>query len=282
MKEYKETNTTILYKTLSDFVIFNAGYEKCDDGHTFGPAVREFNIIHFIMEGKGELTIDDQRFYLSKGDAFIVPANKIASYKADNETPWTYIWLGYLGINSQIYTSLLLNSSQYIYIFKNLNINYYFEKINKILNIDTNQYSVFFKTNSVLLDIFAHLFEEMDISGLSESKNYILEEIKYYIDLNYPLRLSVNEIAGKFGFNPSYLSRAFSNKFKISPKQYILKKKLNKACELLITTDLNISIIAASLSFEDQLSFSKTFKKFIECSPSQFRKENKKESVKLI
>ena len=34
MEQYKETNTTILYKALSDFVIFNAGYEKCESGHT--------------------------------------------------------------------------------------------------------------------------------------------------------------------------------------------------------------------------------------------------------
>ena len=40
-------------------------------------------------------------------------------------------------------------------------------------------------------------------------------------------------------------------------------------------TDLNISIIASSLSFEDQLSFSKTFKKNKGCSPIQFRKNNR-------
>ena len=65
MEQYKETNTTILYKALSDFVIFNAGYEKCESGHTFGPAFRKFNIIHFVMDGKGELTIDNQIFQLS-------------------------------------------------------------------------------------------------------------------------------------------------------------------------------------------------------------------------
>lgn len=275
MEQYKETNTTILYKALSDFVIFNAGYEKCESGHTFGPAFRNFNIIHFVMDGKGELTIDNQIFQLSKGDASIIPANKIASYKADIESPWTYVWLGYLGINAQNYTSQLLNASEYIYVLKNLDIDYFFNQITKILNMDNNHSSMFFRTNSILLDIFANLFEEMNINDSLISKNVIMEEIKYYIDLNYPSNLSVTEIAEKFGFNPSYLSRTFTKKFGISPKQYILKKKINKACELLITTDLNISIIASSLSFEDQLSFSKTFKKNKGCSPIQFRKNNR-------
>lgn len=141
--------------------------------------------------------------------------------------------------------------------------------------MDNNHSSMFFRTNSILLDIFANLFEEMNINDSLISKNVIMEEIKYYIDLNYPSNLSVTEIAEKFGFNPSYLSRTFTKKFGISPKQYILKKKINKACELLITTDLNISIIASSLSFEDQLSFSKTFKKNKGCSPIQFRKNNR-------
>lgn len=227
------------------------------------------------MDGKGELTIDNQIFQLSKGDAFIIPANKIASYKADIESPWTYVWLGYLGINAPNYTSQLLNASEYIYVLKNLDIDYFFNQITKILNMDNNHSSMFFRTNSILLDIFANLFEEMNINDSLISKNVIMEEIKYYIDLNYPSNLSVTEIAEKFGFNPSYLSRTFTKKFGISPKQYILKKKINKACELLITTDLNISIIASSLSFEDQLSFSKTFKKNKGCSPIQFRKNNR-------
>lgn len=274
MKQYKETSTSLLYKSLSDFVIFNAGYEACDPNHIFGPAFREFNLIHFVMDGKGELTIDNHTFQLSKGDAFIIPANKISTYKANQNTPWTYFWLGYLGINSQKYTSQLLRANEEIYVFKNLNNEYYYNEINKILNMHNNHNSMFFRANSILLEIFANLFDEIGINDNLDSKTTAMEEIKYYIDLNYPLNLTVTQIAEKFGFNSSYLSRTFSNKFGISPKQYILKKKINKACELLITTDLPISIIANSLSFDDQLAFSKIFKKNKGCSPLQFRKKN--------
>ncbi|WP_259317106.1 MULTISPECIES: helix-turn-helix transcriptional regulator [Megamonas] len=77
---------------------------------------------------------------------------------------------------------------------------------------------------------------------------------------------------GVFIIIPYYLTRIFHEKFHLSPKQYIMQLKLKKARSLLITTELSISIIASSLGFDDQLAFSRTFKKEFSISPSMYRK----------
>ena len=64
----------------------------------------------------------------------------------------------------------------------------------------------------------------------------------------------------------------FHDKFDISPKNYLKNLKLKKAQALLKTTDLPISVIADSLGFDDQLAFSKIFKKEYSISPSEYRK----------
>ena len=51
-----------------------------------------------------------------------------------------------------------------------------------------------------------------------------------------------------------------------------MQQKLKKARSLLITTELSIAIIASSLGFDDQLAFSRTFKKEFSISPSIYKK----------
>ena len=91
-------------------------------------------------------------------------------------------------------------------------------------------------------------------------------------DLSFYSAGILKDIAKKFGIHPNYLTRIFHEKFHLSPKQYIMQLKLKKARSLLITTELSISIIASSLGFDDQLAFSRTFKKEFSISPSMYRK----------
>ncbi|MFQ9120957.1 MAG: helix-turn-helix domain-containing protein [Mediterraneibacter faecis] len=51
----------------------------------------------------------------------------------------------------------------------------------------------------------------------------------------------------------------------------MLQLKFKKAARLLATTQLPVSIISNSLGFEDQLAFSRTFKKFYNVSPTDYR-----------
>lgn len=49
--------------------------------------------------------------------------------------------------------------------------------------------------------------------------------------------------------------------------------KLKKACHLLTTTSLSIGVIAGSLGFDDQLAFSRIFRKEFGEAPSKYRKK---------
>ena len=61
----------------------------------------------------------------------------------------------------------------------------------------------------------------------------------------------------------------------MSPKQYLQKMKLEKAAMMLETTDMPVALISESLGFDDQHAFSKTFKKYWEISPRDFRQKRR-------
>jgi len=172
-----------------------------------------------------------------------------------------------------------MTSSEDIYIIHQLDTEKYEEVISQILGLQGNTTSQYFKANSLLLNIIGMLFEDVSFNERSWGKVSVADEVKFYLDTNYSEKIVIKDLAKSFGVHPNYLSRIFSEKFGYSPKHYLLKLKLKKACRLLMTTGLPVSVIAGSLGFEDQLAFSKLFKKEFSLSPTEYRKYNRPGSL---
>lgn len=275
MKEYKETHHSLMYKSNSDLSLYSAGYEECASGYSYGPKIRSYHLIHFVLHGKGELHINEHIFQLSAGDIFIIPAGKVSYYQASTTDPWCYAWISFLGISSQVYLSQLMTSTDDVYIIHNIDTVKYKEQIFNIIALQDASTSSYFQANSVLFHIMSMLFQDINFEESSWGKNSVVDEIKYYLDINYAEKLKLKDVARSFGIHPNYLTRIFHNKYGVSPKQYLINLKLKKAQRLLTTTELSVSVIASSLGFDDQLAFSKIFKKDLNVSPTTFRKESR-------
>ena len=74
--------------------------------------------------------------------------------------------------------------------------------------------------------------------------------------------------------NSRYIT-LFSKEMGKSPSEYILTLRLERARELLLTTDIEISSVGVASGYKDQYFFSKIFKKHTGMSPSEFRKNHK-------
>ena len=79
--------------------------------------------------------------------------------------------------------------------------------------------------------------------------------------MHYSDKLKRKGVARKFGVHPNYLTRIFREKYDIAPKQYLLHLKLEKACQLLRSTDLPVATIAGSMGFDDAMAFQNFLKK---------------------
>ena len=83
------------------------------------------------------------------------------------------------------------------------------------------------------------------------------DQIKAYLDKNYTMDISLENIARKFGFNTSYLSRRFKQKYGMGIIDYITKTRIQKAKEILVTTNMNIYNVSAQLGYKDEKYFSR-------------------------
>ena len=275
MKEYKETNHSLIYKSNSDLSLYSAGYEACMPGHSYGPKIRSYHLIHFVLRGTGKLHINEHIFQLSAGDAFLIPAGKVSYYEASREDPWCYAWISFLGINSQMYLYQLMTSAEATYVIHGLDTEKYHARIQEILALSGTPTSQYLQANGILLQVMAMLFDDIGFRESSWGKNSLVDEIKFYLDMNYAEKLKLQDVAKTFGIHPNYFTRVFHERFGISPKNYLTNLKLKKACRLLTTTELSVAVIASSLGFEDQLAFSKSFKKAFSISPSEYRSQSR-------
>jgi AraC-like DNA-binding protein len=121
---------------------------------------------------------------------------------------------------------------------------------------------------------FYNLFIELIFAPMHtiESKSaMIAQKIKQYIETNIDSDISVTTIAKQFYLSETHVIRIFRDKFGVTPKQYILKAKIDASKILLLDTSLQIKEIAMTYHFADSYHFSHTFKRFTGVSPEKFR-----------
>ena len=251
------------------------GYEDCLPDQFFGPAIRENYVLHYITEGKGYLEYKDQKIPLQKGDFFLLIPGEVTYYFADTQTPWSYYWLGISGIKAQEYFNLSsIHEMAYLR-------SPHTEALGTFIGTIVKDAERLDESKASQLHVISQLFElmhqlnalspKLDQETISPSQK-LYREAKHLIDIGYNSQdISIQEIADKLGVHRSYLSSIFKDFHKISPKEYLLEVRMNRAKELLETTNQPIKIIAYSVGYLDPLHFSKAFRQYYDCSPSQYR-----------
>lgn len=128
-----------------------------------------------------------------------------------------------------------------------------------------------FLTNTAMSAILACFFK-----GPKKTKTPINNflEVLNYINDNYTQNITLHELSSLAGYTPEHFSALFKNAFGLSPKQFIIQKRLSLAKTYLLTTQKSISEIATLCGYPDQLYFCRIFHATIGLTPSAFRKDS--------
>lgn len=108
---------------------------------------------------------------------------------------------------------------------------------------------------------------------VSSGKNQdTVKKVLRFIDENYAdEELSLNSLASHVGFSPNHLSMIFSQVMGVTFSKYLTDFRMNKAKELLRTTDMRSSEISLEVGYKDPHYFSFLFKKTQGLTPTQYR-----------
>ena len=101
----------------------------------------------------------------------------------------------------------------------------------------------------------------------------IIAKAKEIIAMEFASKdMSLNYVANKIGLSPNYLSTIFSTETEVTFTEYVTTIKMEKAIDLLITTNLRANEIAIEIGYQDPHYFSHLFKKYTGLSAREYRR----------
>ncbi len=221
--------------------------------------------IHYVIAGKG--------YYngapLGRGDAFIVYKNDVCRYAPDREEPWTYVWVRLEGRDDEgLLTKCAFPSVSGVFSFD------YADELSRLAEalfseayaLNTNQA---YKEAAAKLVLSFHTTSEGE-GGRRWDERWVTRA-KDYIAANYHKGIRVEEIARELHVDRKYLRNLFVKYTGSSTKAYLDAYRMSRAKELLSLGEASVGIVALSVGYADQLTFSKAFRRRFGICPMQYR-----------
>lgn len=251
----------------------HSGMDICAPGYCYGPAIRHFYLIHYVIDGKGFYTAGKHTYALGQGDVFLILPNEITSYVADEKDPWSYCFFAFDGegseemlqrtaLSRENLTTHLEDDSLVALIEETT------QELNRPLpNPDLYSLSQLIRMLKILADQV-----RVDVDTDKASMRSYVQQVLDFIHFNYAEPITVQEMAGLLSLNRSYLYRIFKEETGLSPIEYLNGYRIDRARQLLVETNIPVGQISVSTGFSTFSSFSRFFRLKYGVSPSTFRK----------
>ena len=258
----------------AELAIVFGGHEKCAPDFEIKRNTFPYFVLEIPVKGRGFLTIDNTEYELKKGTiAGFTPGTK-HYYRVDPDDPMEHIFVAFTGIAAkELFVACGLDTKNAMPLSKPGEMLYLAETILKkgLRKNEWTQQLCASYLHALLLEQSADLSDDETSSTLSK-KTY--QKCRKYIDENFYLNIAPAQVADACEVNVRYMARLFKQFGEITPHEYIMRLKLNKAASLLLMSNLKIAQIAFKVGFEDPYHFSRNFKKFHSLSPNNYRNQH--------
>jgi AraC-like DNA-binding protein len=258
--------------TGNELAIMSGGLEKCAPDYDNARKNFAHPCIEFVVHGSGTVTLGTVTHPLTPGTVFAYGprlVHRITS--APNSPLWKYfvVFTGAEGID-------LLQQAG----FKSGSVGHITqpERVQAIFDDLISQgFGDHAEREKQCVTILRYLFLKLGelnrpADDIAAKAFATYERIRRHIAEHYETITSLSEIAAASSVDEAYICRLFKRFGRESPFQYLLHLRLNRAAELLHTTDFMVKDIAARLRFTDAFNFSRTFRHAFGISPNELRK----------
>lgn len=229
----------------------------------------------YCTDGTGWYTLNNQTYQVEKNQFFFLPPHKAYAFGADDKNPWTIYWVHFRGKSANKYVPEELT-------IKNLTHNAT-SRFEDRFNLFEELYSSFSMAyvkeymiySSICLSMFLATFtflpQYRHIKSHFVFENEFSAKVIRYMQENVHCNLTLASLASYFNYSPSYFSNLFSKETGVSPINYFLRLKIQKACYYMEMTKMSTGDIARKLGFKELSYFSRLFSKTMGISPTEYR-----------
>ncbi|WP_235851989.1 AraC family transcriptional regulator [Niallia nealsonii] len=229
-------------------------------------------VFQYTLSGEGRLEMEGKDYRLEAGQAFVVeiPSNH-RYYLPKDSKRWEFVFITLVGKEAANCWNIIQ------------------ENYGPVLKIPADS-----KLIQLLLKIYQHTYEQKisdSYHASAKAYEFIMECYRFiknmekpkkdfslnmtkaiiYIQTHYHEPITLDEIAVISGYSKYYFIKQFQHQLNMTPVQYLTKIRIQKAAELLRTTDSSIIEIADAVGYANANYFNKVFRKVVGVSAGTFR-----------
>lgn len=234
-----------------NFTVFSpkGRFEKITNRKTFG--------LSFCIDGQITYTHNGDKIISDKNHAVLLPEGQTYTLYGDKTGTFTVINFTCADTLCNTVISLpVQNTETYIKDF---------EKLRALSLFDGNR--------AEIMSIFYHILHRLSVQ--SSSCTIIMPAIKY-LESNYQNSALTNAVlANQCRISEVYFRRIFKSHYNMTPKQFLIDIRINKAKQLLSEGSLKINAIAIKCGFSNQYHFCRVFKEKTKLTPTEYMKYNR-------
>lgn len=227
----------------------------------------------YCLNGKGQFNIEGVLYPVEPNDMIIVNPLVEHTELSYNATPLEYIVLGVEGVE------FLFNKRNTGY--ARFSCHTMREDMHNLLNMLVREVDEHAEgCETICQDLLEVMLLKLVRSGTVTARpavpdgasNKECAAAKRYLDEHFTESISLDRLAEIAHINKYYLAHAFQKEYRISPINYLIRKRINESKSLLASTDYSLSEISNAMGFSSASYFSQSFRKQEGVSPTEYRK----------
>lgn len=258
-----------------ELVVLFSGHAQTEPLHKVGPQVLDYHLVHYVLSGQGRFQCMGREYRLGRGSSFFIFPGELVSYESGESEPWSYRWIGFRGSRADELLSRIGISphSPVIDNGANRHLSFLFRMMESVLRHEKKGGDL--SAGGIMRLLLGEYGKERSASSIrpagpeSEARMQVEQAIRW-LTLQYSQPVSIEQMAQTLGYHRTHLSKLFKRHTGMSPMNFLLKIRMERA-KLLLHEPLSIEQIASSVGFADALYFSKQFKKWHGSSPTEYR-----------
>ncbi|MCH3972416.1 MAG: AraC family transcriptional regulator [Oscillospiraceae bacterium] len=256
------------------------GEQACSPGHGFGPAMREYYLLHYCLSGRGIFQTKKKSYAVGPHEGFLILPQEVTFYQADLQEPWHYVWVAFRGSLAEKYLSRCGLSAEKRIFHCNAAEDLQ-DCTGKMIEHVKLSYSDEFCLQGLLYQWFSILAASAKLPYREETSagNIYVSKAIEFMQKNYQNAVSITALANYVGLNRSYLTSLFQRQLHMSPRDFLMDLRIARAADLLASSDLSVSQVSRSCGYPDPLAFSKAFHRVKDCSPTEYRQAKRAQAA---
>lgn len=251
----------LIDRGMKDLNPLQYGKRQCPPGHSFGPAIRPFYLLHYVLSGKGTLFADGKAYPVRAGEYFLILPDEITTYTADKNDPWEYLWLGFSGEGAERLRRLGERVGE---LPRSM-----FEELMRAGD------DGFLEWGGVVEEYIASILHRLiaELFANRPTHTHYARRAETIIRTTYMQPdITVGKIADELRLDRHHLARLFKARYGVTMQDHLISVRIDRAAELL-RAGHSATKSAALCGYTDFSNFSKMFRRRFGMSPGQYREK---------